>query len=105
VTIGVQWSDRSATVSNMPRGAPSPKISISMAPAVHTRLVEAAEAEGVTVSAWITRAAEDRLAISDGLALVAQWEAEHGAFTVDEMARADERVRADLGLNGVSEPS
>jgi len=89
----------------MPRGAPSPKISISMAPEVHTRLVEAAEAEGVTVSAWITRAAEDRLAISDGLALVARWEAENGAFTVDEMARADERVRADLGLNGVSEPS
>ncbi|MEP1125429.1 MAG: hypothetical protein ABJH68_16205 [Ilumatobacter sp.] len=83
----------------MPRGAPSPKISISIAPSVHTRLVEAAEAEGVTVSAWITRAAEDRLAIIDGLALVAQWEAQHGAFTVDELARADERVRADLDPN------
>ena len=86
----------------MPRGAPSPKISISMAPEVHTRLVEAAEAEGVSVSAWISRAAEERLAISDGLALVAQWESEHGAFTADELARADVRVRADLGLNGAS---
>jgi len=76
-----------------------------MAPGVHTRLVEAAEAEGVTVSAWITRAAEDRLAISEGLALVEAWEAEHGAFTVDEMALADERVRADLALSGTSEPS
>ena len=89
----------------MPRGAPSPKISISMAPEVHTRLVEAAEAEGVSVSAWISRAAEERLAISDGLALVVQWEAEHGAFTVDELARADVRVRADLGLNGASDSS
>jgi hypothetical protein len=86
----------------MPRGAPSPKISISIAPNVHARLVEAAEAEGVTVSAWIGRAAEDRLAINDGLALVAEWEAEHGAFTADELARADVRVRADLGLDGAS---
>lgn len=84
----------------MPRGAPSPKISISIAPEVHTRLVEAAEAEGVTVSAWISRAAEDRLAISDGLALVAEWEAEHGAFSDDELARADARVRADLEPTG-----
>jgi hypothetical protein len=84
----------------MPRGTPSPKISISIASEVHTRLVEAAEAEGVTVSAWISRAAEDRLAISDGLGLVAQWEVDHGAFTVDELARADARVRADLDPSG-----
>jgi hypothetical protein len=105
MTIENQGSDRGATVSVMPRGAPSPKISISMAPEVHTRLVEAAAAEGVTVSAWISRAAEDRLAISDGLALVAQWESGHGAFTVEELARADARVRADLGLNGAPETS
>lgn len=100
MTSATQRSDRGATVPVMPRGAPSPKISISIAPEVHTRLVEAAEVEGVTVSAWISRAAEDRLAISDGLALVAQWEAEHGAFTLDELARADERVRADLDPTG-----
>jgi hypothetical protein len=80
----------------MPRGAPSPKISISIASDIHTRLVVAAQAEGVTVSAWISRAAEDRLAINEGMNLIAEWEAEHGAFTTDELARADERVRADL---------
>jgi hypothetical protein len=96
MTIESQRSDHGATVSIMPRGAPSPKISISLASDVHIRLVEAAEAEGVTVSAWIGRAAEDRLAITEGLTLVAEWEAEHGAFTTDELARADERVRADL---------
>lgn len=87
----------------MPRGAPSPKISISIAPETHTRLVKAAKAEGVTVSAWISRAAEDRLAIRDGLALVAEWEAEHGSLTVDELARAEERVRADLDPTGMRE--
>jgi len=95
----LQWYDRSATLWFMPRGAPSPKISISLAPDVHARLVEEANAEGVTVSAWIGRAAEDRLAINDGLALVAKWEAEHGAFTPEELARADQKVRADLGLD------
>ncbi len=69
---------------------------------MHARLVRAAEAEGVTVSAWISRAVEDRLAIGEGLALVSEWEAAHGAFTADELDRADERVRADLGLDGAS---
>lgn len=80
----------------MPRGEPASKISISITSDVHTRLVEAARAEGIAVSAWISRAAEDRLAITEGLTLVAEWEAEHGAFTTDELARADERVRSDL---------
>ena len=100
----LQQSYRGPTVWIMPRGAPSPKISISIAPVVHSRLVEAAEAEGVTVSAWISSAVEDRLAISEGLALVAEWEAEHGAFTSDELSRADAQVRSDLGLDGVSSP-
>jgi hypothetical protein len=29
------------------------------------------------------------LAIEDGLAAVAEWEAEHGAFTAEEIAAAD----------------
>jgi len=100
VTSSIKQSDRGATVHDMPRGAPSPKISISIGADVHGRLVEAAESEGVTVSAWISRAAEDRLAITEGLALVAEWEAEHGEFTADELARADARVRADVGPAG-----
>jgi len=94
------WSYHGATVSVMPRGAPSPKISISLAPEVHSRLVEAAEVEGMTVSAWISRAVEDRLAVGEGLALVAEWETTHGAFTAEELTRADGQVRADLGLDG-----
>ncbi len=98
----IQRSYHGATVSVMPRGSPASKISISIAPDVHNRLVEAAEAQGVTVSAWIASAVEDRLAITEGLALVAEWEAAHGPFTADELNRADERVRADLGLDGVA---
>jgi hypothetical protein len=80
----------------MPRGTPSPKISITMHPDVHERMVSAAQEEGLSVSAWISQAAEDRLAIKEGLQVVADWEAEHGSFTPEELARADARVREDL---------
>ena len=94
MTNSPQLSDRGSTVSEMPRGTPSPKISITMHPDVHARMVRAANADGLTVSAWITKAAEDRLAIDEGLALVGEWEAEHGAFTDEELAWADEQVAA-----------
>jgi hypothetical protein len=37
----------------------------------------------------MNRAAENALAIEDGLAAVAEWEAEHGELTEDELAAAD----------------
>jgi hypothetical protein len=37
----------------------------------------------------MTRAAAHELAVQDGLAAVAEWEAEHGALTADELAEAD----------------
>lgn len=61
-------------------------------------MVSAAQQEGLSVSAWISQAAEDRLAIQEGLAVVADWEAEHGAFTAAELAQADQRVREDVGV-------
>ncbi|HEY9182838.1 MAG TPA: hypothetical protein VIQ99_06545 [Gammaproteobacteria bacterium] len=48
-----------------------------------------AERHGLSLSAWLNRAAEKALAIEDGLAAVAEWEAEHGAFTAEEIAAAD----------------
>lgn len=50
---------------------------------------EAAAAAGVSLSAWLNRAAENELAIGRGLAAVSEWEAEHGALTVQELAVAD----------------
>jgi hypothetical protein len=43
----------------------------------------------LSLSAWLTRAAEKALAIEDGLAAVAEWQAEHGALTPAELAAAD----------------
>jgi hypothetical protein len=80
----------------MPRGEPSPKLAITVAPDVHARVTAAAEEDGVSVSAWMTSAARRALLIRDGLAAVAEWEAEHGALTPDELAAARQRVAAQL---------
>jgi hypothetical protein len=76
----------------MPRGRPSPKLAITVDPDVHAGVVAAAEAEGVSVSAWMTTAARRALKLKDGLAGVAEWEAEQGALTEAELAAARERV-------------
>jgi hypothetical protein len=79
----------------MPRGKPSPKLAITVDPDVHAQVVAAAAAEGVSVSAWMTAAARRALLVRDGLAAVAEWEAEHGAFTREELEAARHRVGAD----------
>ena len=76
----------------MPRGNPSPKLAITVDPDVHARVVAAAGEEGTSVSAWMTNAARRALLVRDGLQAVAEWEAEHGAFTDAELAAAQRRV-------------
>ncbi len=78
----------------MPRGNPSPKLAITVDPDVHRQVVEAAAAEGVSVPAWMTAAARRALKIRDGLAAIAEWEAEHGPFTAAELDEARRRVGA-----------
>jgi len=63
-----------------------------MDPQVHAGVVVAAEAEGVSVSAWMTSAARQALKVRDGLAAVAEWEAEHGALTEAELDEARARL-------------
>jgi hypothetical protein len=76
----------------MPRGSPAAKLAITVDRAVHEKVLDAAEAEGLSVSAWMTAAARRALLIRDGLAAVAEWEAEHGAFTERELETARRRV-------------
>ncbi len=76
----------------MPRGHPSPKLAITVDPDVHAGVVAAADAEGVSVSAWMTAAARRALRLRDGLAAVAEWEAEQGALSAAELRAARERV-------------
>jgi len=78
----------------MPRGNPSPKLAITVDPDVHAQVVAAAAAEGISVSAWMTAAARRALKLREGLAAVAEWEAEHGALTPEELEAARRRVSA-----------
>ncbi len=76
----------------MPRGDPSPKLAITVDPDVHRQAVDAAAAEGVSGSAWMTAAARRALKVRDGLAAVAEWEAEHGPLTRPELDEARRRA-------------
>jgi hypothetical protein len=80
----------------MPRGNPSPKLAITIAPEVHENILAAAEREGVSVSAWMTTAAREALLRRTGLAAVELWEKQHGRFTAKEMDEAHRDVRAQL---------
>src|SRR5262249_13919339 len=77
---------------SMPRGNPSPKLAITVDPDVYAQVIAAAEADGMSVSAWMTAAARRELRLRDGLAAVAEWEAEHGALTEEELSAARRRV-------------
>jgi hypothetical protein len=80
----------------MPRGNPSPKLAITVDPDVHRNILAAAARDGVSVSAWITDAAREALHRRAGLAAVAQWEKQHGRFSVEELNEARRRVQAQL---------
>ncbi len=81
----------------MPRGNPSLKLAITVAPDVHAQVVAAADDEGLSVSAWMTSAARRALLARDGLRAVAEWEAEQGALTDAELAASLRRVAAARG--------
>lgn len=67
-------------------------MAITVARDVHARVVRAAREDEVSVSAWLTAAAQRALRIRDGLAAVQEWEAEHGAFSEEELRAARARV-------------
>ncbi len=50
---------------------------------------KAAEREGISLSAWLNQASVNALAIKDGLAGVAEWEAERGPLSQQQLAAAD----------------
>lgn len=65
------------------------KLSVALDRSVAEAAAASAERQGLSLSAWLSRAAENALAIEEGLAAVAEWEAEHGALTSAELAAAD----------------
>jgi hypothetical protein len=82
-------SYRCATVGAM---AVRRKRSISIPPELDAEIASAAEAAGMSYSAWVTQTARKEFTIRAGLEAVGEYEAEHGAFTPAEIAEADEWV-------------
>ena len=60
-----------------------------MPPDLDAEIEAAAHASGTTYSAWLAAAARKEFLIRDGLAGVAEFEREHGAFTETELADAE----------------
>lgn len=60
-----------------------------MPPDLDAEIEAAARASGTTYSAWLAAAARKEFLIRDGLAGVAEFEREHGAFTETELVEAD----------------
>ncbi|HEV2372486.1 MAG TPA: hypothetical protein VGS19_09960 [Streptosporangiaceae bacterium] len=66
------------------------KRSISIPPELDAEIAAAAEAAGVSYSAWVAQTARKEFTIRAGLAAVSQYETEHGQFSPAETAEADE---------------
>lgn len=64
------------------------RISITLDRALGAAVRAAAGQAGQSVSRWLGRAAEDRLRTELLGAALDEWEAEHGAFTGEELAEA-----------------
>ena len=86
---------------------PVQKLSISLEEPVLLAARQAAERRGMSLSAWLNEAAESALEtevrLEDGLAGVAEWEAEHGPISAEELAKADAVLDA-AGIGCKREP-
>lgn len=72
---------------------PVRKISVALEDSVAAAAGVAAKGAGLSLSAWLTQAAENKLAIEAGLKAVSEWEAEHGEITDAEFAAAGALLR------------
>ena len=73
------------------------KRSVSFPPDLAAAIDRAAMETGSTFSAWVTETAAHRLKLEAGRRGVAEWEAEHGALTEQELAQGLARARELLG--------
>lgn len=82
-------------------------MSISVTPEIEVAIRKSAERAGLTVSAWLARAAEHVAKIEDGHAAVTEFEAHHGTFTVEEHHLARRQLVEDgvLAPGSTSEPN
>ena len=76
------------------------KRSVSIDDAVADRVEHAAEEDGVSFSSWLSRAAEDKLLLREGLRGVGEWEDEAGELTAEERAAGEALLDRLLGGRG-----
>ena len=72
------------------------KRSISMPPDLDAAIEAAAAEAGMTYSAWLASTARKEFALRAGLNAVAEYERDHGSFTADEVAEAEDWAKAAL---------
>ena len=82
VPLAAKWLYRFAMADRVKR-------SVSVPSELDVAIRAAAERSGMTYSGWLANAAHRALRIEAGLAAVAEYEAERGAFTSQEQADAD----------------
>ena len=70
------------------------KMSISMDPELGDEVRTAAQRAGKNLSSWIADAAKAKLRAEALAKFLTGWEAQHGSFTSEELARAE----TELGL-------
>ena len=82
------------------------KPSIELDESLAAAATEAARRRGIGPSARLDAATRRALALEAGLHAVRDWEAEHGEFSADELARADETLdaRADRATRAIPVP-
>jgi hypothetical protein len=66
------------------------KRSISMPPDLDAEIAAAAAQAGMSYSAWLASTARKEFTIWAGLAAVSQFEQDHGPFTPEELAAAEQ---------------
>ena len=66
------------------------KRSISMPPDLDAEIAAAAGQAGMSYSAWLADTARKEFTIRAGLAAIRQFEQDHGAFTPEELAEAQQ---------------
>ena len=79
------------------------KRSVSLDTEVAAAAEAAAAEDGVSFSAWLSEAAHRQLLIREGLRGVAEWEAEAGTLSPDELAAGE--VLLDRLLSGGTRPT
>ncbi len=73
------------------------KLSISIDPDLGDAVREAAGRSGMAVSAWLADAARRKLREQALTEFLAEWQAEHGDLTAEEIARAESELGIKAG--------